>query len=58
LPRRATTTPMLLRTMMSGKLDPRPLITHRFQRDDILLAYDTFGDAARQNALKVILKGD
>lgn len=49
------TTPMLLKTVQSGKIDPTKLITHRFALDDILDAYEVFGNAAREKALKVIL---
>jgi alcohol dehydrogenase len=49
------TTPMLLKTVRSNKLDPARLITHRFSLDQILDAYDTFGRAADTQALKVII---
>ncbi|MBL9215656.1 MAG: zinc-dependent alcohol dehydrogenase family protein [Opitutaceae bacterium] len=49
------TTPMLLKTVGSGKLRPRQLITHRFPLHDIMHAYDVFANAAREKALKVIL---
>ncbi len=49
------TTPMLLKTVQSGKLQPQKLITHRFALDQIMKAYDTFGNAAKEKALKVIL---
>jgi alcohol dehydrogenase len=49
------TTPMLLKTVLSGKLKPEKLITHRFSLNDIMKAYDTFGNAAEEKALKVIL---
>jgi len=49
------TTPMLLKTVQSRKLDPKQLITHRFTLDQILDAYETFGQAARTGALKVII---
>jgi len=49
------TTPMLLKTVLSGKLRPEKLITHRFALNDIMKAYDTFGNAAEEKALKVIL---
>jgi threonine dehydrogenase-like Zn-dependent dehydrogenase len=52
----AVTTPLLLKTVMTGKLQPNQLITHHFALDDILKAYDTFGNAGREHALKVILK--
>jgi alcohol dehydrogenase len=51
----AVTTPMLLKMLAAGTLDPRPLATHRFRLDDIVRAYDTFANAAREKALKVIL---
>jgi len=50
------TTPMLLKTVVAAKLDPRPLITHRFKLDEIERAYDAFANAARERALKVILE--
>lgn len=49
-------TPMLLSSVHSAKLDPKVLITHRFMLDDILKAYETFGSAAKTNALKVIIE--
>jgi alcohol dehydrogenase len=50
------TTPMLLKTVQSGKIDPKRLITHRFRFDQILDAYDTFGQAASSGALKVLIE--
>jgi alcohol dehydrogenase len=50
------TTPMLLRTVKAGKIDPNRLITHHFELDRILDAYDTFGEASRTHALKVIIE--
>jgi len=50
------TTPLLLKLLQAGKLRPSTLVTHRFRLDDIQQAYDTFADAARQSALKVILQ--
>jgi alcohol dehydrogenase len=49
-------TPMLLKTVRSGKLDPKQLITHRFPLSEIVAAYDTFGHAAETRALKVIIE--
>jgi alcohol dehydrogenase len=49
------TTPMLLKTVQSRKIDPTRLITHRFKLDQILDAYDTFARAAETHALKVII---
>jgi alcohol dehydrogenase len=52
------TTPMLLKIVQSGKLQPQKLVTHRFAMTDILKAYETFGNAASEGALKVVLKND
>src|SRR6202167_957578 len=49
------TTPMLLKVVRSGKLEPGKLVTHRFAMNDIMKAYDTFGNAAKEGALKVVL---
>ena len=49
------TTPMLLKTLVAGKLDPRPLVTHRFRMGEMEKAYETFASAAREKALKVVL---
>jgi alcohol dehydrogenase len=53
-----STTPMLLKVIESGKLQPRRLVTHRFAMNDIVQAYNVFGNAAKEGALKVILKND
>jgi alcohol dehydrogenase len=49
-------TPMLLKTVRSGRLDPKQLITHRFRLDEVAKAYDTFSRAADTHALKVIIE--
>jgi alcohol dehydrogenase len=49
-------TPMLLRTVLAKRINPKRLITHRFKLDEALQAYDTFGQAAATSALKVILE--
>lgn len=49
-------TPMLLKTVRSGKIDPLKLITHRFKLNQIVEAYETFGSAAKTHALKVIIE--
>jgi alcohol dehydrogenase len=48
-------TPMLMNVLQSHKIDPKLLITHRFTFDNILEAYDTFANAAKSKALKVII---
>jgi alcohol dehydrogenase len=48
-------TPMLLSTVQSKRLAPRQLITHHFKLEKILEAYETFSNAAKTKALKVIV---
>ncbi len=50
------TTPMLLKTVQAGKIDPKQLITHHFKLENILDAYETFGKAASTRALKVLIE--
>ena len=50
------TTPMLLKNVVAGRLEPKKLITHRFALDELVKAYDVFGNAAKERALKVILR--
>jgi len=52
------TTPMLFKTVQSKKIQPKQLITHHFKLDQIIEAYDTFGNAAKEKALKVILTNE
>lgn len=49
-------TPMLLKTVQSKRIDAKQLITHHFKLGEILKAYDTFGKAADTKALKVIVE--
>jgi alcohol dehydrogenase len=49
-------TPMLLSTVGSARLDPSVLITHHFELSGILAAYETFAHAADTRALKVIIE--
>jgi alcohol dehydrogenase len=49
------TTPMLLKTVTSGKIKPEQLITHHFELNDIMKAYEVFGNASEEKALKIIL---
>ena len=48
--------PMLLKLVQAGRLQPAKLVTHRFALADIMKAYDTFGHAAQERALKVVLQ--
>ena len=49
-------TPMLLNIVKAQRINPTLLITHRFKLADIFSAYETFGQAARTKALKVIIE--
>jgi alcohol dehydrogenase len=49
-------TPMLLRLVQSNKIDAKLLITHHFNLDQILDAYEAFEKASTTNALKVIIE--
>lgn len=50
------TAPMLLKNVISGKLEPKKLITHHFRMDDIMEAYRVFGNAGEEKAFKVIIE--
>lgn len=50
------TTPMLLKVVLSGKIDPNKLITHHFKLDEIMKAYEVFGNAAKEKVMKVIIE--
>jgi alcohol dehydrogenase len=49
------TTPLLMKTVASGRIQPGQLITHHFKLDDIMSAYDAFSNAMKERALKVII---
>ena len=51
------TTPRLLQLIHGGRLDATPFVTHRFELDEAMEAYDVFADAANSQALKVVLSG-
>jgi alcohol dehydrogenase len=48
-------TPTLLRLITSGRLDPGRFVTHHFDLDQCIEAYDVFSRAADTGALKVVL---
>jgi alcohol dehydrogenase len=48
-------TPTLLRMMASGRLSSHGLVTHRYGLDEMMDAYDVFGRADENEALKVAL---
>jgi alcohol dehydrogenase len=49
------TTPLLLKLVMSKKLQAEKFATHFFSFDEFIDAYDTFSRAAETKALKVVL---
>lgn len=51
-------TRMLMKSVVAGKLQPARLITHRFALTEVMKAYDTFGQAKEERALKVILTNE
>jgi alcohol dehydrogenase len=52
------TIPMLFKTVLAGKIQPKQLITHTFALKDGVQAYATFGNAMQERALKVIITAD
>jgi alcohol dehydrogenase len=50
------TTPMLLRLIEGGRLDPTVFATHHFPLAETVEAYDVFAAAAETGALKVVLQ--
>jgi alcohol dehydrogenase len=50
------TTPMLLRLIEGGRLDPTVFATHHFPLSEVVEAYEVFGAAAETHALKVVLQ--
>lgn len=51
-------TPMLLKSVAAKKIEPLQLITHRFKMNDIMEAYNVFANAAKEQAIKVIISND
>jgi alcohol dehydrogenase len=51
-------TPMLMKTVASGKIQPTQLITHHFKLNEVIKAYDTFRNAMTERALKIIITND
>ena len=50
-----TTTPMLMSLIAQGKLSTEVFATHHFSLDEMMAAYDAFGNAAETGAFKVVL---
>lgn len=50
------TIPTLMRLIEAGKLDTRRMATHRFALHDAMKAYDTFANAAKEQAIKVVMR--
>tara|TARA_R110002074_G_scaffold90763_3_gene198819 strand:- start:3784 stop:4266 length:483 start_codon:yes stop_codon:yes gene_type:complete len=52
------TIPVLMRVVESGGVKPADLVTHRFKLDDIEKAYDIFSEAAKEQAIKMLLTAE
>ena len=50
-----SSTPMLLRMLAAGRIDPGRFITHRFALDEMPAAYEVFSRPQESGALKVVL---
>jgi alcohol dehydrogenase len=48
--------PMLLQLVRSGKIAAELFGTHDFALHDMMAAYDTFAEAGKHNALKVVIR--
>lgn len=51
----ATTTQMLLKLVAQGRLAPEKFVSHRFELDEMIDAYDIFGRAAETKAMKLAI---
>jgi threonine dehydrogenase-like Zn-dependent dehydrogenase len=51
-----TTVPLLLQLVRSGKIADEMYGTHDFALHDMMAAYDTFAEAGKHNALKVVIR--
>jgi alcohol dehydrogenase len=51
-----TTVPLLLQLVRSGKIAAELFGTHDFALHDMMAAYDTFAEAEKHNALKVVIR--
>jgi alcohol dehydrogenase len=49
---------MLLKSVEAKKIDPEKLIAHHFSLNDIEKAYEVFGNAAKERAIKVIMTNE
>jgi alcohol dehydrogenase len=46
---------MLLKLVMQGRIPAHKFVTHEFSFDQVMEAYDVFGNAAQHDALKVLI---
>jgi alcohol dehydrogenase len=52
----AVTTPMLLKMVISGHLNSKKLVSHRFKLSEIINAYNIFRNSEKEHSLKVVIK--
>lgn len=50
------TAPMMIDMIEAGRLDLKPMATHTFRLDQMIEAYDVFGNAPKHGALKVLIE--
>ena len=53
-----STTPMLMETLKAGKVDADKLVTHRFKLDEMMKAYEVFGNASKEKAMKIYISAE
>jgi len=51
-------TPMLMETLKAGKVEADKLVTHRFKLDEMMKAYDVFGNASKEKAMKIYISSE
>lgn len=51
-------TPMLMETLKAGKVEADKLITHRFKLSEMMKAYEVFGNASKEKAMKIYISQD
>lgn len=51
----SNTTPMLLKMVEEGKIQPEKFVSHTFTLDQMMEAYDVFARAAETKALKILI---
>ena len=53
-----STIPALMQRVVEGEIRPLELISHKFKMSQMLSAYETFSNASKFKALKVVIEND